>query len=491
MSKMTKPQFAALREMLDASRQIIWVTENCGLEAQNPESATNIGFARTVTREKSGLSWLTVNVQSGPQMVQTIMRLLERTRTVPQDQQETEITEVDGAIWIPRVVEAPHINKLMDSEIHGYKPQPVEVGGGKAGEDSLELRFSPGRLDSFHFGHDAMASQPLRSNEVRVSVKATGINFKDIMVALNQVSDDHIGQEFAGVITEVGPDNEGSFSIGDRVCGIEIGTFHSTLRARPSRIVRIPKDMSFVEATAIPLAYATAQYGLKNLTQLRSGETILIHAAAGAVGQAAIHLAQKKGAVIYATVSTSEKKSLLKDRYGLQDWQFFSSRHTTFAKQIMDATGGRGVDVVLNSLAGQALIESWRCLAPFGRFVEIGKRDMSTFKALPMEPFMRNVSFCSLDINVVLRQNDALMGEIMRDVQALVDEEPYQLAPQPVTVFKRSGFEEAFRLLQTGRHVGKVVVDWEQQDTLQVSNHFSFVKKHKQGGYENVHPGAD
>lgn len=124
----------------------------------------------------------------------------------------------------------------------------------------------------------------------------------------------------------------------------------------------------------------------------------------------------------------------------------------------MQATENKGVDVVLNSLAGQRLFESWRCVAPFGRFVEIGKRDMDTYKVLPM------VS-CVLDIKVVLRQNDALMKNIMQGVQSLIDEGKggrRGIAPHPVTVFERSKFEEAFRLLQTGRHVGKVVIDWEQ-----------------------------
>lgn len=472
MAHLTEAQFTALGHMVDASKQILWVTDNCGEGAENPEAAMIAGFGKSLMREQPKLSFVHVNVQTGARMAETILRVIEQSRKVPLGQQETDILEENGAILVPRVVEAPHINSLLDSEAHGSKPQPVEVGkGGGAGDEELELRFSPGRLDSLHFGPSDEASLPLQDAEVRVLVKATGINFKDVMVALNQVSDDHIGQEFAGVVMEAGASWKTTFLPGEGVCGIVSGSFRTCLRARGCHLMKIPPGVSFTEASAIPLAYATAQYGLHHLARLRPGESILIHAAAGAVGQAAIQLAQRAGARVYVTVSTPEKKRLLMDRYGIEPGRFFSSRHTLFAQQIMQRTGGRGVDVVLNSLAGHALTESWRCLAAFGRFVEIGKRDMSTFKSLPMEPFLRNVSFCSLDLAVVAKLDDALMGRIMQEVQALFLDEATQkrMAPHPLTVFKRSEFEAAFRLLQTGRHVGKAVVDWEQEDTIQVN----------------------
>ncbi|PNY29025.1 Polyketide synthase [Tolypocladium capitatum] len=470
MAHLTEVQFAALGHMADVSKQIIWVTENCGAGADNPEAAIIAGLGKSLTRERANLSFVHVNVQTGARVAETILRVVEQSRKVSPREQETDMLEEDGVILVPRVVEAPHINSLLDSEVDGSKPGPVEVGkGGDAGDEERELRFSPGRLDSLHFGPSHEASLPLQEDQVRVLVKATGINFKDVMVALNQVSDDHIGQEFAGVVMEAGANWKTTFGPGEGVCGIVSGSFRTCVRARGSHMMKIPPGVSFTEASAIPMAYATAQYGLHHLAHLQPGESILIHAAAGAVGQAAIQLAQRTGARVYVTVSTPEKKKLLVDRYGIDPSHFFSSRYTRFAQQIMQRTGGRGVDVVLNSLAGHALAESWRCLAAFGRFVEIGKRDMSAFKSLPMEPFLRNVSFCSLDLAVVSKLNDGLMARIMQEVQALFLDEATQkhMAPYPLTVFKRSGFEEAFRLLQTGRHVGKAVVDWEQGDTIQ------------------------
>lgn len=472
MPRMTEAQFEALGKLLDISKQIIWVTDDCGEDAKNPEAAASVGFGKTMMRDRPKLGWVSLNVQNGPGRAETILRIVDQSRQLGREEQETDITEADNTMLIPRAVEAPHINNLFDSELRGSEPQPLGVGRGEHDvEGELELRFSPGRLDSFHFGPDASISLPLQKDEVRVSVRATGINFKDVMVALNQVADDHVGQEFAGVVTEVGSGIQNTYHIGDRVCGIAGGSFRASLRSRGSHIMMMPDGMSFAEASSIPLAYGTAHYGLHHLARLHPGESILIHAAAGAVGQAAIHLAQRIGAVVYVTVSTPEKKQVLMDKFGIEPSHIFSSRHTFFAQQIMQKTRRRGVDVVLNSLTGRALAESWRCVAPFGRFIEIGKRDIATFNSLPMEPLTRNVSFCSLDLAVVSKCKDALMGRIMQEVQEIVLGGTAQkaMAPYPLTVFTRSGFEDAFRLLQTGRHVGKVVIDWEQEDTIPVS----------------------
>ncbi len=139
---------------------------------------------------------------------------------------------------------------------------------------------------------------------------------------------------------------------------------------------KMPEDMSFEAAATLPCVYTTVYYSIFDVARLQRGESILIHAAAGGLGQAAIILAQHIGADIYVTVSSSAKKQFLIDTYGLSEDHVFNSRDLTFAKGVKRMTGGRGVDVVLNSLAGEALRQTWLCVAPFGRFVEVGKRDI-------------------------------------------------------------------------------------------------------------------
>ncbi|KAK7714826.1 putative PKS-like protein biosynthetic cluster [Diaporthe eres] len=473
MAHLDETRFEALRRVTIVATQIIWVTEGCGVGAQNPEASIVAGFAKVLERERPGLSFVHLNVQDGEHAEETILRIVNQSHTLSPEEQETDLVEEDGRILVPRAVEAPDVNRLLDSEKHGLQPRPTDVSNDSTapGEPPLELRFSPGRLQSVHFGPDT-SSPPdaLRDDEVRVLTRATGINFRDVMVALNQISDDQIGAEFAGVVVEAGASWRSSFRPGDRVCGPLDGSFRTLVRAPGRNLVRIPPGLSFAEAASIPVAYATAQYALRYLARIQPGESILIHAAAGGVGQAAVNLAQRAGATVYATVSTPEKKKILMERFGIEASHIFSSRHTLFASQIMQRTGGRGVDVVLNSLAGHALTESWRCLAHLGRFVEIGKRDIRAFNRLPMEPFSRNVSFSSLDLKVLADHNPALLSTVMKEIEELVWDETARphLVPYPLTVFKRSGFEEAFRLLQSGRHSGKVVVDWEQADTIKV-----------------------
>lgn len=486
MDRMTEVQFAALQQISKISRQILWINQSCGERPERPEGSMASGFGKTLMRELPHLSFIHLNVQARDftgesPICARILRVIEQTQIVHPKEQETDLLEQGNAIYIPRVIESPHMNKLLHSELHGLRPEAVKVDRTwNSNENPLELRFIPGLLDSFHFSPDLAASRILQQDEVEVSVEATGINFKDVMVALNQVIDDHIGQEFAGVITKIGPNTKSAFCEGDRVCGIVDGSFRTLVHAKCSHVMRIPDSIPSTEACSIPVSYATAQYGLCHLARLKAGETILIHAAAGAVGQAAIQIAQRACAIVYVTVSTPAKKKLLIDRYGLDPSHFFSSRSTIFAQQIMHITAGKGIDVAFNSLSGQALTETWRCLAAFGRFVEIGKRDITTFKSLPMEPFQRNVSFCSLDLAVLSKSDNGLMKEVMSEVQELVLDmgSRQYTAPFPLTIFKRSEFEKAFRFLQTGQHMGKAVVDWRQEDTIQVYSDEETIAQH-------------
>ncbi|CAJ2508314.1 Uu.00g095000.m01.CDS01 [Anthostomella pinea] len=450
LDRMTEVQFQALQQILRASKQIIWVNDSCGEVPSKPESSMISGFGETIMRENPDTSFIHLNLDPGPSVATDILRIVQHRRSVHTRQMETDLLKQSDVFLIPRVVEAPHINKLLEYESGGTLPKATAVDKEwESADNALELHHIPKGLDSFHYAFDPRPLQALHESEVRVLVKATGINFKDVMVALNQVADDHIGQEFAGVVTQIGSSSETTFRPGDKVCGFTDGSFRTFVRAKNSHLMKVPESMPFGEASAIPIAYATAH---------------------GGSGQAAVQIAQSVGATVYVTVSTPEKKKLLMGRYHIHSDQFFSSRHLAFAQQIMQRTDGRGVDVVLNSLSGQALTETWRCLAAFGRFIELGKRDIAAFKDLPMEPFQRNVSFCSLDLAVVSKHNDALMRKIMREVQSLVLDESTRKysAAYPLTVFKRSGFEDAFRLLQTGQHSGKAVVDWEQDDILQV-----------------------
>lgn len=203
------------------------------------------------------------------------------------------------------------------------------------------------------------------------------------------------------------------------------------------------------------------------MARLQAGETVLIHAGAGGVGQAAIQIAQRRGAVVYTTAGSKVKRDLLIKQYGIPPENIFNSRDASFAHDVRHATGGKGVDVVLNSLGGELLQQSWQCIKVFGRFVEIGKADILDNSGLDMAPFDRNVTFSAVDLIVVVENSKELMRKVMADVMDLWtrDSNPVH-EPRPLHVYPAAKVEEAMRYLQSGKNTGKTVIDWAASGTV-------------------------
>jgi NADPH:quinone reductase-like Zn-dependent oxidoreductase len=197
----------------------------------------------------------------------------------------------------------------------------------------------------------------------------------------------------------------------------------------------------------------------------------LIHAGSGGVGQAAIMLSQYMGAEVYTTVSSVEKRDFLIRKYGVAPDRIYYSRDSSFAAAVMTATEGRGVDVVLNSLAGPLLEESWNCVAPFGRFIEIGKKDIHSAKLLSMSKFRRNVAFAAVDLVELLLYKPLKMREVIKEVLQLIDLETLSTV-SPINTFSATKVQDAFRYMQTGRHIGKVVVTVQPKMEIHVSTSF-------------------
>jgi NADPH:quinone reductase-like Zn-dependent oxidoreductase len=219
--------------------------------------------------------------------------------------------------------------------------------------------------------------------------------------------------------------------------------------------------------------FATAYYSLFDIGRLLKGETVLIHAAAGGVGQAAIMLCQMIGAEIFATVGSTAKKTFLKETYNIPEDHIFFSRDTTFAKGIKHATKGRGVDLVLNSLAGDSLRATWECMAHFGRFVEIGKRDILANSGLEMAVFEHNATFSSVDLTVVAAERPQVMKRVLDDVFDLLRKGVVQPI-SPITIFPISNVEAAFRTLQAGKAHGKILVTANPDDMVKVCSLWNY-----------------
>ncbi|MCA0304281.1 MAG: SDR family NAD(P)-dependent oxidoreductase, partial [Proteobacteria bacterium] len=261
-----------------------------------------------------------------------------------------------------------------------------------------------------------------------------------------------LGLECAGTISAVG-DGVEDLRVGDRVVAFVSGGFASHAIAPAFAVSRLPATVDLTAAASLPVAYLTAYYALVHLAGLKRDETVLIHGGAGAVGLAALALARHVGARVIATAGSEEKRALL-GHLGADI--VLNSRTLAFADDVAALTGGRGVDVVLNSLSGEAMIRSMDCLRPFGRFLELGKRDFYANTPLGLRPFRRNLSYFGIDIDQLIGEQQALAQRLFGDLLALLADGT--LRPLPHRVLPGERIDEAFRLMQRSAHIGKIVV---------------------------------
>ena len=465
LALVSKELLATWQIVINLAKTILWVTGGGGRVTQDPRMALINGFANTLRSEYHDRPFAILALEATSAkytMAVNVLWVLENAGNTMSD-----YVQRGDMICVSRVRDAKKLNDQIWSRLKRPKPDMQPFVSENLRTLTLTIA-SPGLLNTLCFVDDTDSLLPLGPSEVLIQVKATGVNFKDIMVAMGQLPEKVLGQECSGIIHSIGS-NVHDLIAGDRVCCLVGGAYKTYVRCHISAVSKIPDNYSFARAAALPVVYCTAYYALLNIGRLKKDESILIHSAAGGVGQAAITLARLMGANIYLTVSTQEKKALLMELYGIPSNHFFSSRNTSFASSIKRMTDGRGVDLVLNSLSGDLLEASWECVAPLGRFIEIGKRDIESHARLSMSPFAENLMFASVDLGVVATQAKPLMQELMTSVMALVTQDKIQ-PPQPLHVYDGSRIEEAFRYLQSGKNTGKTIIEYHDQDNVPVCN---------------------
>jgi acyl transferase domain-containing protein/NADPH:quinone reductase-like Zn-dependent oxidoreductase/short-subunit dehydrogenase len=347
---------------------------------------------------------------------------------------EREIAIRAGTTWVPRLLP--------------LRIQPT---------DALQLQVpEPRILENLAWGTGHRRSP--KPDEIEVAVRASGLNFRDVLTALGMRSGDSLGGECSGVVVAVG-DGIDDLRVGDRVMGYTPAGFSSYVTVRRDYVARVPQGLDFTAAAALPVAFLTAQYGLHRLAKIQQGERVLIHAAAGGVGLAAVQIALQAGAEVYATLGSEPKRRVL-EALGVK--HLFHSRTLDFSAQVLQATGGRGVDIVLNSLAGEFIPRSVAVLAPGGRFLEIGKRDILTgaeFTAL--RPDCR---YHAYDLGEAAAADRTLLPHLYS--QLLPKFARGELCATPVTAFPHDHVVEAFQQMAAGKHIGKLVVTMPARELL-------------------------
>lgn len=281
---------------------------------------------------------------------------------------------------------------------------------------------------------------------------------------MGQMSDTALGLDAAGIIRRVGS-SVTNFRVGEKVIMMGFGAHRTYHRALASFCTLVPEGMSFEEAASIPVVHATAYNALIRIARIQKGQSILIHAAAGGVGQVACQIAQHVGLEVFATVSSEVKRKLIREQYGVRDDHIFNSRDTSFVKGVKRMTNGRGVDVVLNSLAGEMLRQTWHCIAPFGHFVEIGIKDILNNTGLEMRPFLQDASFTFFNLRHVEESRPDLMAEILAGAFEFIHR-GITRPVEPVVTFPISEIESVLRLMQTGKHIGKIALTWSKDHVV-------------------------
>ncbi|MGI5341482.1 SDR family NAD(P)-dependent oxidoreductase [Streptomyces sp. CA-181903] len=419
-----------------------------GSGALSLADASTWGTARTLANENPRLRVRRLALERSPDPVADARRLVGELLAPGAD--DEVLLAADGR-FVPRVLPGRHI-----------VPQPPDTA-----DRAYRLRLTdPGSAYRLSWIRSSVPEPG--HGQVLIEVRAVALNYADVMAAtgmmpvgatLDSAGESALGMDCAGVIAAVGADVEG-FAPGDRVVALASGAFASHVAVDAGAVAAMPPGMSFTGAATLPIVFGTVTHALGTLARLGPGESVLIHAGAGGVGLAALRYARSCGAEVLATAGSPAKRDLLRS-LGVE--HVLDSRSLDFADQVMRLTRGRGVDVVLNSLAGEAATRSMELLRPYGRFVELGKRDIHANRRMLLRPFRANLSYFAVDIHAMALQRDSaarLTGRLNEQLRT------GQCRPLPYLAHSAHQVDEAFRSLHRSQHIGKIVVSLEEQPAV-------------------------
>ncbi|MEN3316494.1 MAG: hypothetical protein V7605_2728 [Acidimicrobiaceae bacterium] len=400
------------------------------------------GLTRVAVKERPEVRWQLVDLPRGPGSAD--LDRLGDALFAATAEEETAIR--DGRRLVRR------LRRMEPEPRRALRRAPLP------GESWRASVTRPGALETLVL--QPVDRHPPGPGQVEVEVSAAGVNFRDVMLAMGLLpalaSEGTFGQralglDLCGRVATCGPGVE--LTVGTDVFGIGPGTFASHVTTSARLVTPCPPGLAAADAAGSPCAFVTALYALDRLARLAPGERVLIHSATGGVGMAALQVARRAGAEVLATAGSDDKRELLRS-LGVE--HVFDSRSLDFATEVMDVTGGAGVDVVLNSLSGEAIARGIETLAPFGRFVELGKRDIYAGSNLGLLAFRRNLSFFAVDLDRLCSERPDLAGELLVEVAALLADGTFEALPS--RVFPVGETEEALRLMAQARHVGKITV---------------------------------
>ncbi len=414
-------------------------------------SAPLIGLARVANNEHWDYHWTAIDLESSS----TPLELEFLVNEICSADDELEIAYRGGERFVNR------IEKTVKDEIPARTKDAVRRDG--VIPYRLEIP-TPGILNNLRL-NETERSAP-GPQEIEIKVAAVGLNFRDVMKVLGMYPGNSrdlkwLGDECSGTVVSVGEEVK-NFQVGDEVIGMMVPyCCRSYAIVNEALVFHKPSKQSFEEAATLPIVFLTAHYTLNHLAHLRKGEKILIHAGAGGVGQAAIQMAKHIGAEIFATAGSPEKREFLKSQ-GIA--HVMDDRTLDFADEVMEITEGKGVDVVLNQLAGDFITKSLSVLAPFGRFLEIGKVDIYQNTKIGLEPFKKNLTYFAVDLSKHIEERPEIITMMLQELSVMFERE--ELKPLPFKAFPITQAVEAFRYFAQSKHIGKNVLSLQEDSIL-------------------------
>ncbi|KAI1774512.1 hypothetical protein F4818DRAFT_64374 [Hypoxylon cercidicola] len=461
LATLSEERFKLLQGLLAQAYSLLWVTQTSIYDEEYSQYGVMEGFLRSIRHEESDKHIVTLAIESREETQDEYVQYITKTykSAFESESKELEYVVRDGKLTTGRVAEDVSGNETLRSLLYPQlQDKPFSEG------PALKLAIGEtGTLDSLQLVEDVVQQAELRPHEVEIEAKSWGLNFRDVLCALGRLEDNELGVDCAGVVTRVGLDS--NVQPGDRVAMISIDCMRTHPRALDHAVLKIPDSLSFESAASILVPGMTAYYSIIDIARVRKGEKVLVHCASGSTGQMAVRMAMMKGAEVFATVGSDKKRKFLKETFGIPDDHIFNSRNTSFAQGVLRVTNGYGVDVVLNSISGDGLRATWECMAPFGRFVEIGVVDIKANSSLPMSGFAKNVSYSAVDLRYVILKNPELTSELLKTTIGLLTEGAIQ-HPGPLNLYPVSKAEEAFRYLQSGKNIGRIILNVDPSDVV-------------------------
>jgi NADPH:quinone reductase-like Zn-dependent oxidoreductase len=471
LSTLDQQSFEALQKLLTSVQGMLWVVKGAYQNAQNPDANMIAGFSRTLRSEGTLMNFITLDLDAEtvlPQadMTRTIFKILQASLGVNRHGEETEFMERRGSLLTPRIINDSDMNEYVHQQV-----QPSATAPAHFTDTERPLRAfvaTPGALDTVHFEDDHRLQDPLPEDEVELQVKAVGINVHDAETAMGHLPGDDLGIECSGIVTSVGS-NISSVNVGDRVAAITPnGSLSTVARAHDRFLVKLPDHLSFEEAATIPLAYSTAYHSLVDIASLSEGESVLIHHAATAVGQAAVAVSQMLGAEVFATVRNSEEKSTLLQLYNIPSDNVYFVGSDSFAEFLLDATRGLGVDVIFNDVSdGEILRATWRCVSKFGRFVHIGCKDLAYVA------FEKSATIACVDVFALAQARPQKLRRVLSDVAKLLRFGKV-LPVHPIVSHGISETTTVLQALHSTEPHGKAIIVPREDETVLVSHDVFF-----------------